>query len=388
MVHVTLTRASKEGQLERSFWRTVSGKRCVAWFLHDADRAGSRRTGASQSGVIPLFRIGVSPVSTLDQTKADGGDSQLSLETLLKLSAQGQLEPDLATSWSQINPVTYVYHLRPGVKFWDGALTAPDVVYSLNYDRAPGSEAGYAFASVKSVAADGPSTVVVTLKQPDASWQYVPAEIASEIFEMKFAEDHKSSFGEPGTLIMGTGPWEVNSFDPTSGIQLSANPTWWGGKVPIQHISLDFFSSDTSLALAFRAGEIDLDPFVPDPQNFAATSGAKIITAPSCAGAVFSMNTQLAPWDDVHVRRAVAYALNRADIIAANGGYATPKYTLIPTEMLLSIASQPQVNALYGSLPLYQYDVAMAKHQNGRVGVPPRVQYNAAGVPVGQHDQH
>jgi peptide/nickel transport system substrate-binding protein len=75
------------------------------------------------------------------------------------------------------------------------------------------------------------------------------------------------------------------------------------------------------------------------------------------------MNTQLAPWSDVHVRRAVAYALNRQDIIAANGGYASPSYTLIPPVLFRTIASQQQVNALLGSIPLYYNNIVKAKQE-------------------------
>jgi peptide/nickel transport system substrate-binding protein len=50
--------------------------------------------------------------------------------------------------------VTYVYHLRHGVEFWDGnELTSADVANSLNYDRAPGSQVAYGFFSVASVSA-------------------------------------------------------------------------------------------------------------------------------------------------------------------------------------------------------------------------------------------
>ncbi len=61
------------------------------------------------------------------------------------------MEPDLATSWEQSNPVTYVYHLRPGVKFWDGnPLTAADVVYSLELpDRDRGIRRPFTSPSVK-----------------------------------------------------------------------------------------------------------------------------------------------------------------------------------------------------------------------------------------------
>jgi peptide/nickel transport system substrate-binding protein len=331
-------------------------------------------SGSTASGTIPLLRVGL-PVSepTLDETKdinANWVDS-LGLENLVKFGPQGQVEPSLATSMTQASPVSYVYHVRHGVKFWDGQpLTAADVAYSLNYDRAPGSKVAFSFASVKTITATTPDTVTVTLVHPDASWQFVPAQENAYIFEMKFAEAHKGSFGNPGVLIMGTGPWEVSSLDPTTDAKLSANPHWWGGKVPIQHISIQFFSSETSEALAFRAGEIDLAPSIASPKSFAASSGATLLSTPSCSNAFFGMNTLTAGWNDVHVRRAVAYVLNRSDIIAANGGYATPISTVTPPQLLRTIASQSQVDALLKSLPLYPYSITKAKQEMAQSAYP------------------
>jgi peptide/nickel transport system substrate-binding protein len=332
--------------------------------------AGCSSSPAGQSAPsseIPLLRVGTTQAgNSVDPTNPDSSNivTQLGLETLLTFGPRGQLEPSLATSWAQTSPVTWVYHLRHGVRFWDGhLLTAADVAYSLNYDRAPASAGAYAFTSVKGVTASGPYTVVVTLTQPDASWQYVPAEFNAEIFEKSFALAHKGTMGRPGVLIEGTGPWQIDSLDPTTGAQLSANPHWWGGRVPIRRISVVFFASETSEALAFRAGEIDLDPYVVDPRSFAATSGAKLLSAPDCASGLFSMNTQVAPWNDVHVRRAVAYALDRPAIIAANGGYVSPNYTLIPAQLLRTIASPSQVSSLLQSLPSYPYSVGKARQE-------------------------
>ena len=112
------------------------------------------------------------------------------------------MEPDLATSWAQTSPVTYVYQLRHGVTFWDGhPLTATDVAYSLNYDRAAGSDVAFAFTGVKSIAATGPYTVTVTLSQPEANWKYVPAEENAYIFEKAVpagARGHVRAPGNPG----------------------------------------------------------------------------------------------------------------------------------------------------------------------------------------------
>ena len=329
---------------------------------------------STAAATIPVLRVGLPfTESTLDETRdinANWIDS-LGLETLVKFGPQGQLQPALATSWTQTGPVTYVYHLRHGVSFWDGRpLTAADAAYSLNYDRAAGSDVAFSFASVKSVTATGPDTVTVTLTHPDASWQYVPAEENAYIFEQRFAQTHNGTFGKPGTLVMGTGPWETDSLDPTKGAEVSANPHWWGGKVPVQSIVFTFFSSETSEALAFRAGEIDLDPAIASPASFASASGAQLLTTPSCSNGFFGMNVRDPGWNDVHVRRAVAYALNRADIIAANGGYATPIPTLTPPQLLQTIASPSQVAALLKSIPLYPYSVAKARQEMAQSAYP------------------
>jgi peptide/nickel transport system substrate-binding protein len=82
------------------------------------------------------------------------------------------------------------------------------------------------------------------------------------------------------------------------------------------------------------------------------------------------MNTSQPGWDDVHVRRAVAYALNRTDLIAAAGGYASPIYTFTPPQLLRSIASQSQINALLASLPLYQFNLTEAKQEMAQSAYP------------------
>ena len=127
--------------------------------------AGCSSTPAAPASVasatIPTLTIGTTfPEPNLDETKNNYAHliTSLGLEKLMQIGPQGQLEPDLAASMTQASPVTYVFHLRHGVKFWDGnPLTAADVAYSLNYERSPGSAAGsFYFSSVKNVTADGP----------------------------------------------------------------------------------------------------------------------------------------------------------------------------------------------------------------------------------------
>jgi peptide/nickel transport system substrate-binding protein len=323
--------------------------------------------GAAGAATIPQLTAGeVTGYANLDPDQTQSCNDNfcgLFMEHLLQLGPNNTLEPELATSVSQPDPTTYVYHLRHGVKFWDGhEMTSADVVYSLDYQSSPKSDITVYFTNVKSIIADGPYTVVVKLKQPDAGWKYTPS-YEGVIFEKSFAEAHQGTLGDPGVLIQATGPWQITSYDDTRSMELTANPHWWGGKVPIQHITVKYFSTETSMALAMRSGEIDL-AFPNNGKTFeaAAGNGATLTTWSPPSIYFVAMNVKAAPFDDIHVRRAVAYALNRTDLIAANGGTltATPQSTLIPASQLQTLGTQAQVNAVLNSLPQYPYNLQKA----------------------------
>lgn len=334
---------------------------------------GGQATGAA----IPLLAAGeITGYANLDPDQTEGCNDNycgLFMEHLLRLGPNSTLEPELATSVSEPDPRTYVYHLRHGVRFWDGhEMTSADVVYSLDYQSSPRSDINVYFTDVKSVTADGAYTVVVRLRRPDAGWKYTPS-YEGVIFEKSFAEAHQGTMGNPGVLIQATGPWILQSYDATTSMELSANPHWWGGKVPIRHISVKFYSNETSEALAMRTGAIDL-AFPTNGKTFAAAagSGANLTTWSPPSIYFVAMNVKTEPWNDIHVRHAVAYALNRTDLIAANGGPLTgsSQSTLIPPGQLLTLGSRAQVSAMLNSLPRYSYDLAAAKRQMSESAYP------------------
>jgi peptide/nickel transport system substrate-binding protein len=327
---------------------------------------------SAQVQTIPLVRVGLAgSISTLDASKPGAGCGACAasldngLETMLIVGHGGVLKPWLARSVTQPNLTTYVYHLRPGVKFWDGTeLTSADVVNTWNYLRAPKASTAYTYAAVKSIKAPDPSTVVVVLKHPDPDWAWDTTNDQTAVFEKAFQHAHKTTYGQPGTLVMGTGPWIPTSLDPTTGIDYKANPHWWGGPVAIQELQFKFFSDENSEALAFRSGAIDVTFRVDNPAAFVAAANTKLrLNTPSLAELTFGMNVNAAPWNDIHVRRAVAYAVNRAGLVHADGGYASPLETIILPQQLRVIASASQVQSLLGSLPQYPYSLARAKQE-------------------------
>jgi peptide/nickel transport system substrate-binding protein len=332
-----------------------------------ASAGGGTQSGGTQS--IANLNIGSAAVTTLNYDDSNigyaSGLGNLVLEPLLVETKAEKIEPWLAQSWDQPTPTTYVYHLRHGVKFSDGTeMTAADVVFSWNFYLAQGSTNAYNFpTTLKSITATDPYTVTVTLSKPDAAWAVVPTGAMLGIFEKKFYEAHKSTFGQPGTGVVGTGPWQITSYDSTTGAKLAANSQYWGGPVKIKNITWTFYSSETSEALAFRAGNINL-AFPTENKSFASTAGTALLSAPgSTSEGDFIMNTLAKPWNNIHVRKAVAYALDKTGLIAANGGYSTAVSTLITPAMLGALGTQAQVTAALNSLPSYPYDLAKAKQE-------------------------
>jgi peptide/nickel transport system substrate-binding protein len=326
---------------------------------------------APASGVIQHLSVGL----TFNETSVDpaqnigGGAMFGAFESLYKYGPGGRLEPDLAVSESHPSPTVYIYNLRRGVKFWDGSeMTSADVVNALQWEAQPANSTSADLTSLKTVTAKGPYTVVVTLAAPNAAWNTELAAVGF-IFEKKFQEEHLKTMGQPGVLAEGTGPFKIDSLDPSSGIELSANPHWWGGKVNIRHVSIKFFSDETSQDLAFRAGEIQV-AFPSEVKTFTSVTGVGVKSVPALSEGYFGMNVKLPPWNNIYVRRAVAYALDKQAIIAANGTPAKVATDLIPPNELGLIASPSQVNTLLKSLPSYPYSVAKAKAELARSPYP------------------
>ncbi|SDU46856.1 ABC transporter substrate-binding protein [Jiangella alkaliphila] len=343
-----------------------------------ADTARTVAPGAPVSDEhIELLTVGIPGKVTLvdpaDNMEAGLNVNQLGLEPLLRIAPDGSLQPWLATEWEQVSDTVYEYTLRDGVTFWDGTeLTAEDVKYSWDHLRAPESRRATYFAAVDTVEAVDADTVRVTLKQPDASWQYTPAMWYSVIFQKKFAEETGEAFGQPGTLLVATGPWKFDSVNPASGMELSAYDDYWGGTPPIDRISVRSFADDNSMALALRAGEIDLAPVVGGPTGFdAAAGGNTVTTVETCGTARMSLPTRRAPWDDVHVRRAVAYAINRDDIVAAaQGSAAGPAVYAIAPQLFRTLGSEEEVQAALEEIETYPFDLDAARAELAQSSVP------------------
>lgn len=286
----------------------------------------------------------------------------LALEGLTQFDKTGKVQPNLAESISRPDPTTYVYKLRPGVKFSDGKpLTAEDVVFTLNRYRGRDSQQAAQYGTVKSVKAQG-DTVVVKLTKPDETW---PVTTATAFIQEKANVEKVGSrnIGAPGSLPIGTGPWKFDSFDPDVAVQLSPNPYWRGPRTQARNISIKMVKDASATVLALRSGEIDGTFNANDVKTFQNIPGVQLLQTPAPDEYFVSFNTLVKPFDDVHVRRAIAYAIDREGWVkAALNGAGTVDDTLSPPSSFASFG-KAAVDKMASSLRTYPYDLAAARRE-------------------------
>jgi peptide/nickel transport system substrate-binding protein len=162
--------------------------------------------------------------------------------------------PDLAESWEAPDPQTYIFKLRPDLKFSDGSpLTADDVVYTYTTLIDPDFNAPNRtlYVPITAVEAVDPQTVKFTLSAPYAPLlSYLDLGIVSK------------AAAEAGTDIaanpLGAGPMKLVSWNRGSDIVLEANPDYWAGAPEIEQVTVRIIADNSARAQAFEAGDLDV----------------------------------------------------------------------------------------------------------------------------------
>jgi len=298
---------------------------------------------------------------------ADSGSAtviSLGCETLVRYDRLGRLTPALASSFSTPNATTYVYTIRRNVKFWDGTTMKPaDVVYSLKQaaSEKAGSQIAAFYTSVQSITAKG-NKVTIKLKAPDPYFRYSAA--VTYILEKKYWQANLKDIGTPQKLTMCTGPFRFTSFNGDEQINLVAFDKYWGGRPQVRAITLKVITSEATRLLAMRQGEID-GSFRPSQDvidQWKKLPNTQIQLAPELRTAYLSLDTAIAPWNDIHVRRAVAYAMDKAGLVkAVLRGYGAPAPTMPPPQQWGDLQTQAQVKAFYKTIPSYPFSLAKAR---------------------------
>ena len=283
--------------------------------------------------------------------------AQLVYDNLLTLDDQLRVAPGLATDWQQLDPLTYIVHIRKGVKFHDGhELTADDVVYTFGSLIDPSfiSARKGAYRQLAKVTADDPYTVRFTLKEPFGSF----------LIQLVMAVVPKGAGPELQRNPIGTGPYRFVSFAVDDRLELAAFPGYFGGAPKNKGVVLKVVPDEIMRGLELRKGTIDMvvNDLAPDIVYQMADEGdIKVAESPGTDYAYVGFNMRDPILKDKRVRHAIGYAIDRQAIVDhLRRGLAQPAIGILPP---VSWAFEPSVFQ-------FTHDIAKAKALLDDAGYP------------------
>jgi peptide/nickel transport system substrate-binding protein len=261
-------------------------------------------------------------------------------ESLLRQAPDGSLEPGLATV-AYPSPMTVVFTLRPGAKFWDGhPVTSADVVYSLGRTMNPklGGLYPWVFDRVAAIRATGPAQVTIKLKQPDYWLQGELSSMPGIVIEKSFAAKEGASYGTPAGSIMCTGAYMLKSWTPGVGVVAVRDPHYWNPSVrpKVDQITIKGVPQTATLTSGLLTGAIQgyyvANGGLPTLDQLLASSTVKVYQGPGWQTEAFFVSSLKGVLGSLGVRRALSLALDRQAIIDSvyHGAALMPRWLSNP----------------------------------------------------------
>lgn len=278
---------------------------------------------------------------------------------LVELDDNLKVQPQMASSYKvSSDAMTYTFTLKPNLKFSDGTpLTSADVAYSIDRSLSPAinNQSGVALTylgliqgaadrvagKVSTVIGTGvmtpdPNTVVIKITKPAAYFleaftyptSYVVEKSVIDKWGSKWT-DHLSDNGGQG----GDGPFKVQSYNHSTGIVFVPNPNYYGKQPQLHEIDFQFFNGPVPNYDAYQANQTDYSS-VPLADYNSVKSSKEFSSTPSLTIFYVGMNYLVKPLDNIHIRQALALAINRDVLVNTvfDGAY-TPSCHIVPQGM-------------------------------------------------------
>jgi oligopeptide transport system substrate-binding protein len=289
------------------------------------------------------------------------------------------LKPDLAKTWT-VSPdqKTYTFHLRPGVTFSDGSpLTSADVVYSLQREIAPAtaSPGAYLFNDIVGATefASGKSKTVSGLTTPDASTVVIqlqnPEPYFIKILAMPYARVMSpAQVAKYGQSIsqhpLGSGPFMLQSWVPGQKLVLTRNPHYFEpGKPYLNTVEVDLNVNDQTRVLEFERGDLSITDIPAAAYTQLALDpkyNKYMVTNQDATTYFLGMKSNAKPFNNVQVRQALNYAVDKKHLVQLLNGRATVANGFVP----------PSLPGYDPKAKGYPYDPAKAKKMLAAAGYP------------------
>lgn len=301
----------------------------------------------------------IDPIGSPSVDAASERIRTLLFNSLVKKNAKFDYVGELATNIAQsADGTVYTFALHEGVKFHDGrVLTSADVKYTLDlvfsssfaksasfYESVGNDKHSY----IKSVEAPDSKTVVVTLIKP---W----VGLLSNLVPVSIIP--KDSYEAEKTHPVGTGPFKFIHYDNAQQVlDAESFPEYWDGPAKIPSIRVRVISDMNALQAELRAGRVDIAPMPtslsPDAVKLLQQDpNLQVDAFPGSNVVLLTINTSSPPLDNLKVRQAIAYAVDRDSMIKnLLQGYGKIAHSIIPEE-----------SWSYTPGHTYSFDQAMAK---------------------------
>lgn len=283
------------------------------------------------------------------------------------------LQPELAQSW-EISPdkKVWTFKLRPGVKWQKGfgEVSADDVKFSYErqLDPALGGVHGASFKDIASIDVVDPLTVRFNLKDSNAFFHATALTpgFGRYIVPRKAVEKMGAEFGR---APVGSGPFEFVEYRPQEAIILKANKDYFRGAPPTETLRFRYIPADNAATIAFIGKELDQTGGPREPRWVEQIQKARpdaVISIMQPGSLQFiHFNMKVKPLDDVRVRKAIAYAVDRRVWKSVFGVVHGPLPAIVPDEFYGALKTSDIPADLR-----YDFDLAKAKALLTEAGYP------------------
>lgn len=257
-------------------------------------------------------------------------------DSLMRQNADYSVTPALAESVDQVDDLTLVYTLRPGVLFHDGTtMTADDVVASLSRNLDPASASVWTniYSDVKSITATGELEVTVKFSSPDNSFNLSMSTAAGVVESAATLAAAGADYGTPAAGVNCTGAYALTEWDAGTKIVLDRFDGYWDKDlVPLtKRFVFDSFAEKSTLVSAAQSGQIDGAWLLPSTSFTQLQAAGNLYLAPDTSVQSLVVANLEGPLGDARVRQALLMAIDRQGIVdSAQLGAGTVVDSTVP----------------------------------------------------------
>jgi peptide/nickel transport system substrate-binding protein len=335
------------------------------WFLLPASLSSAAPSDPSGQGPDLIVADATAPPTVLDPFKVYGTQAQsffrLIFEPLFDRDHDGKIRTPLLDRWGPVDPITWEFHIRPGIRFQDGGeLIAADVVYSLRriLDPVVNSPRRHEFGELDQIVAVDTQTFRIVTKRP---YVLLPARLSQ--FSMILPDQLRGRseaefFQDP----VGLGPFRLTELNPRRAV-LTAFADYYGGAPQVPRVVFEFIADPEERLRQTLAGAVDIVTNVLPQQVdlLVRARGVRLVKRHSIRFMNVFIDTRHGPLARAEVRKALRHGTDAEGLV---------RYVARGNGRPLTTVTLPEDFGYHATLRPYPFDPAKARALLAESGYP------------------